>query len=92
MSIETQISALISDTTRDLMEKHVRQTGIKKGHLIEQALLHHLQALDQLPAEYVIHPRIVVAQKAGAELLRRTKPTAALRKLMRNGDYGTSPE
>ena len=50
MSRETQISALISDTTRDLMEKHVRQTGIKKGHLIEQALLHHLQALDQLPA------------------------------------------
>ena len=86
MSRETQISALISDTTRDLMEKHVRQTGIKKGHLIEQALLHHLQALDQLPAEYVIHPRIVVSQKTGAELRRRTKPTTELRKLMQNGD------
>ena len=86
MSRETQISALISDTTRELMEKHVRQTGVKKGHLIEQAILHHLQALDQLPAEYVIHPRIVVSRETGAELLRRTKPTTALRKLMQNGD------
>jgi hypothetical protein len=30
--------------TRELMERHVRQTGVKKGHLVEQALLHHLLA------------------------------------------------
>jgi len=46
MSKDTQISAQISDTTRKLLERHVRRTGIKKGHLVEQALLHHLQALD----------------------------------------------
>ena len=88
MAKETQISAQISDTTRKLMEKHVRRTGVKKGHLVEQALLHHLQALDELPAEYLVHPRIVVSRKTGEELLRRSEssaPTPALRKLMRDG-------
>jgi hypothetical protein len=60
MAKETQISAQISRTTRELMERHVRRTGVKKGHLVEQALLHHLQALDEIPAEYIIHPRVVV--------------------------------
>jgi hypothetical protein len=69
--------------------KHVRRTGIKKGHMVEQALLHHMQAIDELLAEYVVHPRIVVARKTGEEMLRQAasvKPAPALRKLMRNGD------
>jgi hypothetical protein len=86
---ETQISAVISETTRKLMERHVRRTGVKKGHLVEQALLHHLQALEEIPAEFVVHPRIVVSRQTGAELLRRAesaRPTPSLRKLMRDGD------
>lgn len=91
MAKETQISAQISKTTRELMEKHVRRTGVKKGHLIEQALLHHLQALDEIPAEYIIHPRIVVSRETGEQMLRdaeSAEPTPALRELMRdrNGD------
>ena len=85
----TQISALISDSTRELIEAHVRRTGVKKGHLIEQAVLHHLQALDELPSEYIIHPRLVVSRKTGQSMLRQgksAKPTAALRDLMRDGD------
>ena len=89
MAKDTQISAQISETTRELMEKYVRQTGVKKGHLVEQALLHHLQALDELPLEYIVHPRIVVSRKTGEELLRRAesaRATPALRDLMRDGD------
>jgi hypothetical protein len=89
MAKETQISAQISETTRELLERHVRHSGVKKGHLVEQALLHHLQALEEIPAEYIIHPRIVVSRKAGEEMLRRSasaRPTPALRKLMRDGD------
>ena len=89
MARQTQVSAQISETTRSLMERYVRRTGIKKGHLIEQALVHHLQALDELPAEYIIRPRIVVSRRTGAEMLRQAdsaEPTAALRKLMRDGD------
>ncbi len=41
-SYETiEIWAKISETMREPMEKHVRQTGLKKGLLVEQALLHH---------------------------------------------------
>jgi hypothetical protein len=89
MAKDIQISAQISGTTRELMEKHVRRTGVKKGHLVEQALLHHLQALDEIPAEYVIHPQIVVSRRTGEEMLRKADspdPTPALRKLMRDGD------
>ncbi|MBS2023271.1 MAG: hypothetical protein JST92_12725 [Deltaproteobacteria bacterium] len=86
MNKEIQISAAISESTRALMERHVRQSGVKKGHLIEQALLHHLQALDALPDEYVVRPRIVVSRATAKKLLGKpAKPTPALRKLMRDG-------
>lgn len=89
MSKETQISALVSETTRDLLERHVRATGVKKGHLVEQALRHHLQALQELPADVVIHPTLVVTRKSGEAILRQMKTgkaNKALRKLMRDGD------
>jgi hypothetical protein len=34
---------------------------VKKGYLVEEALLHHLQALQELPADILIATRIVVA-------------------------------
>lgn len=89
MAKETQISAQISESTRELMEKYVRRTGVKKGHLIEQALLHHLQALDEIPAEYIVAPRVVVSRRTAEEMLHKAEnpsPTPALRKLMRDGD------
>jgi hypothetical protein len=89
MSKDTQISAQISETTRDRMERYVRETGVKKGHLMEQALLYHLRALDELPTEYIVPPRIVVSRKTGEGMLRRAtsgKPTRALKRLMRDGD------
>ena len=86
---ETQISALVSRTTKELLERHVRATGVKKGHLVEQALRHHLQALQELPADIVIHPKLVVTRKSGAVILKQIakgKATPALRRLMRDGD------
>lgn len=89
MDKATQISALVSGTTRELLERHVRATGVKKGHLVEQALRHHLRALQELPADIIIHPRLVITRKAGAAVLREIDegaPTDALRGLMRDGD------
>ena|SRR5260221_291873 len=86
---ETQISAIVSETTRDRLEKHVRATGVKKGHLVEQALLHHIQALEELPADVIVHPRIVITRRSFekvVEQMEKAKPTQALRNLMRNGD------
>jgi hypothetical protein len=83
---ETQISAYVSDTTKELVERYVEAHGVKKGRLIEEALLHHLQALRELPADLIIPPRIVVEQETFervAGLARRPrKPTKALRELM----------
>ena len=88
MEQETQISALVSRTTKELLERHVRATGVKKGHLVEQALRHHLQALQDLPADIVVHPKIVVTRKSGEAILKqieKAKSSAALRRLMRDG-------
>ena len=87
MERETQISALVSRTTSNLLERHVRATGVKKGHLVEQALRHHLQALQELPADAVVHPKLVVTRKSGEAILRRIqrgKSTPALRGLLRD--------
>lgn len=84
-----QISAEISDGTRRLLERYSRAHGLKKQFLIENALLHHLQALEELPAGVIIPPRIVVTAASGRKLLgalaRRPKPTRALLELMRGG-------
>lgn len=87
MERETQISAVVSRTTSELLERHVRATGVKKGHLVEQALRHHLQALQELPADVVAHPKIVVTKRSGDAILRQMesgKSTAALRRLLRD--------
>ena len=54
MEKETQISALVSAATREMLERHVRASGVKKGHLVEQALQHYLVALEQLPADVIV--------------------------------------
>ena len=91
MEKEIQISALVSPSTKALLERHVRATGVKKGHVVEQALRHHLHALQELPADVVIHPRLVVTRQSGRAILRQletSNPTRALRSLMRDGDSG----
>jgi len=93
MDKETQISAIVSQTTKGLIERHVRATGQKKGHVVEQALRHYLQALQELPADVVTHPKLVVTRKSGEAILKQIetgRPTNALRRLMRDGDSGAS--
>ena len=83
---ETQISTYISESTKEDLEQYAEAHGVKKGHLVEQALLHHLQALRELPAEIVIPPRITVTPKsfeAMAGLVQKPrKPTKALREVL----------
>ena len=89
MEKETQISAVVSRTTKELLERHVRATGMKKGRLVEQALRHHLGALQELPADVIVHPKLVVTQKSGGAILKQMaagKPAKTLRELMRDRD------
>ena len=81
----TQVSAMISPETKERLERYARAHGLKKGYLIESALLHHISALESLPADVVVPPRLVVSRKTGDALLERIakpgKPTAAMREL-----------
>jgi hypothetical protein len=86
---DSQISAVVSESTRELLERYVRATGVKKGYLVEQALRHHLQALQELPADVIVHPTLVLTRKSGEEVLEaiaKARPTEPLRDLLRDGD------
>lgn len=84
---EVQISAFVSAATKDLLERHTRASGVKKGHVVEMALLHYLRALEELPSDLVVPPRIVVSRESGDAVLRRlgsrSRPTKAMRELIR---------
>jgi hypothetical protein len=85
MTTPTQISASISAETRELLERYVAAHGVKKSHLIETALLHHLSVLDAIPADLVIPPVIHVSRETGKTILERIEdpapPTAAMQEL-----------
>jgi len=83
---DTQISAYISEATKQQVERYAEAHGVKKGRLVEEALLHHLQALRELPADIVIPPRLTVTTasfKRVAGLIKKPrKPAKALRDLL----------
>ena len=85
MNSATQISANISSETRELLERYVAAHGIKKSHLIETAVLHHLSALDSIPSDLIIPPMIEVSRATGERILNRIENprphTAAMREL-----------
>jgi len=90
---ETQISAHISQETRERVEQYADAHGMKKGALLEQALLHHLQALRELPSDVIIPPRLALSERSLREVAQRIakprRPSKALRRLMSgNADDG----
>ncbi len=86
---DVQISAYISRETKDLMESYTREHGVTKAHLIETALLHHLQALRELPQDVLVPARLVLTRQSGEALLESIEhpdaPTRQLRSLMSDG-------
>ena len=82
----TQISAYISESTKEQVEAYVKRRGVKKGFLIEEALLHHLQVLKDIPEDVVIPARIVLTDKSMeqvAEMLESNQKTSkALKELL----------
>ena len=88
-----QISAQISEATRNRLDVYARETGMKKSRLVEDAILAHLDTLDAVPSEYVIPANIVVDSATWdavlADIENPSDPTPALRELMlRSRDAG----
>ena len=84
----THISATISSDTKSLVENYSKKSGVKKGFLIEEALLHHLQALKELPADIIIPAKIILTEKSMSQIINLVanpqQPTPALTELMRD--------
>lgn len=85
MASTTQISAHISIETKERLERLVRSLGVTRTHLVEQALLHHLRALSELPPDAIVPARMVL-DRASAERVRDLterppEPTEEMRRL-----------
>ncbi len=81
----TQVSAHISEETKARLERFVRRTGQTRARLIEDALLQHLQALEELPADAVVPARIVLSAQSAEGvrdmIARPPEPTEDMKRL-----------
>jgi len=88
----SQISAFVSDETRARFERYVDAHGMKKAAVIERALLHHLQALEELPSDIIIPPRLMVSSASFQQILERLEapgePTVAMKALFADPSDG----
>ena len=89
MTAKTQISAFVSRETKSRLDRFVRGRGVSQAYVIEQALLHHLAALAELPAEALVPARVVLTAASGARVVariaRKPRPNRAMRELF-DGD------
>lgn len=87
MAQETQISASVSATTREKLERFTESRGLKKSFVVEQALLYFMESRRDLPEEAFIPSRMVLADAAFDAVVKSLKsapkPTKALVELMR---------
>ncbi len=85
-----QISAYVSEETRMLLDEASESRGLKKGHVIEEALLHYLHALRELPGDVFVPTRLVLTEDAACEVVDRMRdprpPTPAMRALVAGED------
>lgn len=87
MRDEAQVSATISATTKDRLDRFTEQQGLKKNFVVEQALLYFMDSRRDLPDEAFVPARIVLDDATFDALVERLErpepPTARLIELMR---------
>lgn len=90
MSSQAQISATISDATKQQLDRFTESHGLKKNFVVEQALLYYMEARRELPDEALVPARLVVDDAAFDHIAEQIEnppaPTRALRELMRGED------
>ncbi len=90
MRNQSQISATISEATRDQLDRFTASHGLKKNFVVEQALLFFMEARRELPDEALVPARIVLEDNVfdgiAKHIATPPAPTSALRELMRGKD------
>jgi hypothetical protein len=85
MSETIQISTHISFETKKRMDRYLRNSGVSREHLIEHALEHHLQALEEIPENFITPTRLVLSSESASLMRALTEkppaPTEALKKM-----------
>lgn len=85
-----QVSATISSTTKEQLDRFTEEFGLKKNFVVEQALLYFMASRRELPNEAFIPTRLVLDDDSFDNVLARLRaepsPTTALRQLMRSGE------
>jgi len=64
MSSQSQISATISEATKERLDHFTESHGLKKNFVVEQALLYFMEARRELPGEAFVPARLLVEDKA----------------------------
>ena len=85
--MSAQISAYISDQTKERFEAYSSEHGVKKGFLIENALEHYLNALEAIPTQFIDRQKLILSDASfdAALQAQEHQPTEALKKLMQDG-------
>jgi len=82
-----QLAIELPDRTNALIESYSQKMGLEKNSFIEDALLRHLQALRELPTEFIIPTKITVTEDCMKQIIEMLEnppePTQALIELMR---------
>lgn len=93
---QVQISAYVSEETRALLDEATEARGLKKGHVIEEALLHYLHALRELPSDVLIPGRIALTESSARQVIEALdeprEPTPVMRALMAGESGDDVPE
>ena len=86
MREQSQISATVSTTTKELLDRFSESHGFRKNFVVEQALLFYMESRRELPEDAFIPVRIVLDDDAFDRVVRAIEkpsaPSEALRELM----------
>ena len=81
-----QISAHVSEGTKWKLDLVSKMRGMRKAFVLEQALLYHFRALEELPEEAFLPPRLVLSQESFEKVVELVEnppsPTKAMQELM----------
>jgi hypothetical protein len=87
VSAQSQISATISAATKEKLDRFTESHGLRKNHVVEQALLFFMEARTEVPEDALIPARLLLGNEAFEQIVRAIEapapPTDALRALVR---------